>query len=146
MPLVTYIFCCQKFQGSSNICKVMRSLISFFFWLKKKKTNITFTVINQTTMMGGWLKHVSLMSLVPTNCQNLHVSQFPQHEVTQRSIATLPGWDASPSQVTTSIFTDTHLYPGSRETLCFCLARAGKMGLSCPLGIACIGPTKAKFC
>ena len=29
----------------------------------------------------------------------------------------------------------------------FCLAtRAGKIGLSCPLGIARVGPAKAKFC
>ena len=40
------------------------------------------------------------------------LSQFPQHEATRatRSISTLPGWDASPSQGCPSIeFAGTHL-------------------------------------
>ena len=41
------------------------------------------------------------MSLVTHYCRSL--SRFPKHETT-RSIATPPGWDASPSQVTSQDF------------------------------------------
>ena len=57
---------------------------------------------------------VNLTSLVVHYCRSL--SRFPQHEAT-RSIATPPGWDASPSQVTSQHFVrfprqfaGTHLY------------------------------------
>ena len=71
--------------------------------------------------LSSFLQKVSLTSLVAHYCQSL--SPFPWHKAT-RNIATPPGWDASPSQVSTSIlsgFPDSLLVPiytpGWREAL-----------------------------
>ena len=60
----------------------------------------TYMIMNLLSMSINFVR-LSLTSQVAHYCWSL--SRFPLHEAT-RSIATRPGWDASPSQVTSQHF------------------------------------------